>query len=423
MWDVCPQNSYWRLLPITIKRITAPFIQFPPLLKLDFSKVVQEKDELINSLRKSNYCDVLENLPNVIYKEGKAKFISEREIEVNGERFSAPKFIIATGSSTRILPIKGLKEAGFLTNRTALELKKLPESLLVIGGGPMGLEFAQIFSRFGSKVTVVELMDRILPQAEPIISYELKKYLEEEGIEIITGAKTKEIKLKNGKKSAIIEIGGKEEEFLVEEILLAPGVVGNSRDLGLEDIGVEVDKNGFVKVNEYLETSIPDIYAAGDVIGLPWLETVAAKEGNIAARNALGKGKIKMDFKNIPYAVFTSPQVASVGMKESEYREKFGTCLCSAVEMDKIPKAKAVKDTKGLIFMVIDHRTKKVMGVHILSNLASEMIHEAILAIRFGLTIDDIIDTVHIFPTFSEAVKITAQSFKHDLKRMSCCVE
>ncbi|MBI2447655.1 MAG: mercury(II) reductase [Candidatus Omnitrophica bacterium] len=398
--------------------------------KIDFTKLMREKDELVNSLRKSNYEDVLKNLPNVVYRDGKGHFISDDEIKLNGlpvsrhgERFSASKFIITTGSSTKVISIEGLKETEFLTNRTVLELKKLPESLLVIGAGPIGLEFGQIFSRLGSNVTIVELMEQILPQAEPIISEELRKSMEEEGINIITGAKTKKLENKNGKKIVLIEKEGKSEGLEAEDVLLATGVVGNSKDLGLDKIGIEVDKNGFIKVNEYLQTTKPHIYAAGDIIGAPWLETIAAKEGNIAVQNAFKDSKIEMSFANIPYAVFTSPQVASVGMKEAEYMQKYGTCLCSMVKMDRVPKAKAIKDTRGLIFMVLDHKTKRILGVHIVSSIASEIIHEATLAVRSGLTIDDIIDTVHVFPTFSEAVKIVAQSFRHDAKRMSCCVE
>ncbi|MFQ5835877.1 MAG: mercury(II) reductase [bacterium] len=390
--------------------------------EVDFTQVMEEKDQLVNILRKSNYRDVLENLPNVTYKKGKARFLSEKEIEVAGEKYSADKFIISTGSSPKILPLEGLKEAGFLTNRTALELNKLPQSLLVIGAGPIGLEFAQIFSRFGSKVFIVEAMPRILPGTEPVISERLKKYLEEEGIKIFTGVKVKKVNAGNGK---IVEIENKEDmvSLEVEEILLAAGVVGNSQNLGLEKLGIEVDKNGFIRVNEYLQTPIPHIYAAGDIMGAPLLETVAAKEGNIAARNALSKEKIIMGYKNIPYAVFTSPQVVSVGMTEEEYMSEYGTCLCRKVEMERVPKVKAIKETKGLIFMVIGHKDSKIKGVHILSELASEIIHEAALGIRQGLTIDEIIDMVHIFPTFSEAIKISAQAFKHDPRRMSCCVE
>jgi len=425
------------LLEVTGDYYKANHIKFASLsssAKIDFSKVMEEKNELVNSLRKSNYQDVLENLPNITYREGKVKFISENEIELDGDKLFASKFIIATGSSPKIIPIEGLsrqsgippeagKEAGFLTNRTILELKKLPENLLIIGAGPIGLEFAQIFSRLGSKVTIVELMERILPQAEPIISEELRKCLEDEGISILTGTKTKKAGKEERGKVVLLEKDNSSLEIVVDEILLATGVAGNSDNLGLEKIGIEIDKNSFIKVNECLQTTQPYIYAAGDIIGAPWLETIAAKEGNIAARNALRKEKIKMDFAHIPYAVFTSPQVASVGMKESEYMAKYGTCLCRMVKMDRVPKAKAVKETKGLIFMVIGHEDKKIKGVHIISEFASEIIHEATLAIRQGLTIDEIIDMVHIFPSFSEAIKIVAQSFKHDPKKMSCCVE
>ncbi|NOX97712.1 MAG: mercury(II) reductase [Nitrospirae bacterium] len=400
-----------------------PFKSLKLEAEIGFAEVVEEKDELVTALRKANYSDVLENLPQVTYKEGKGRFLSAGVIEVKGERFSGDKFIISPGSAPKVLPLEGLKEAGFLTNRTALELKSLPESMLVIGAGPIGLEFAQIFSRLGSKVTVLELLERILPQAEPVVSEELQKCLQEEGINIITGAKIKKIEKKDGKKIVVIERENSFREIPVEEILLAAGVVGNSRELGLENLGIEVDKGGFIKVDEYLQTSQPQVYAAGDVSGTPWLETVAAKEGNIACKNALGEERIQMDYHNIPAAVFTSPQVASVGMKEAEYMTEYGTCLCRMVKMDRVPKALALQETKGLIFMVIGHEDKKIKGVHIVSELASEIIHEATLAVKQEMTIDEIIDTVHVFPTFSEAIKIAAQAFTHDPKKMSCCVE
>ncbi len=341
----------------------SPFKSLKLQAEVDFAEVIREKDELITALRKSNYSNVLGNLPLVTYKEGKGRFLSAGVIEVKGEKFSGDKFIISTGSSTRVLPLEGLKGSGFLTNRTALELKKLPESMLVIGAGPIGLEFAQIFSRLGSKVTVVELMERILPQAEPDISGELQKYLQEEGINIITGAKIEKIGKKGERKVVVIGRENSSREIPVEEILLAAGVVGNGRELGLENLGIGVDKGGFIKVNEYLQTSQPHIYAAGDVSGAPWLETVAAKEGNIAGKNALGEEKVKIDYRNIPSAVFTSPQVASVGIKEAEYMAEYGTCLCRKVEMEKVPKAKAIKETKGFIFMVIGHQDEKIKGV------------------------------------------------------------
>lgn len=391
-------------------------------VNLDFQEVMKEKDELVLALRKRNYEDLLSKLTNIKYVDGYAKFISERQIEVNGRILESDKFIIATGSSPKILPIPGLKEAGFITNREALELKELPETLLIIGGGPIGLEFAQIFSRLGSKVILIELMDRILPQAEPVISEELKIHLQKE-FEIYTNTKTKSIEIKNGKKSINIEINGNIEKIEVDEILLATGVVGNTNNLGLKKVGIGTDKNGFIKVDEELKTSKKYIFAVGDVKGAPWLETVAAKEGNIACQNLLENTHKKINYSVIPYAVFTSPQVASVGLKEEEYMKQYGTCKCSLIRMDNVPKGLAIKDTRGLIFMVIHHETKKIMGVHIVAPNASEIIHEATLAVKYGLSIDDIIDTVHIFPTFSESIKIVSQSFNRDMSKMSCCVE
>lgn len=391
-------------------------------IKLDFQKVMQEKDELVLALRKRNYEDLLDKLKNVKYFNGYAKFISEKQVQVNGDIFESDKFIIATGSSPKILPIPGLKENGFITNREALELKKLPETLLIIGGGPIGLEFAQIFSRLGSKVILIELLDRILPQAEPLISKELRKYLSQE-FEIYTNTKTKSVENKNGKKVVNVEIEREEKKFEVDEIFVAAGLTGNTKDLGLEKISVKIDKNGFIVVDKNLKTSKENIYAAGDVKGQPWLETVAAKEGKIACENLLENTSKEIDYSVIPYAIFTSPQVASVGMKEQDYMKQYGTCKCSLVSMDSVPKGLAIKDTRGIIFMVIHHKTNKIMGVHIVSSNASEIIHEATLAVKFGLTIDDIIDTVHVFPTFSETLKIVSQSFKRDITKMSCCVE
>lgn len=391
-------------------------------VNLEFQKVIKEKDELVENLRKRNYEDLLTRLKNVEYFNACAKFISKNQLEVNGNIIQGEKFIIATGASPKVLSIPGLIETGFITNREALELKKLPERLLIIGGGPIGLEFAQIFSRLGSEVILVEIMDRILPQVEQLISEELRKHLQKE-FEIHTGAKTKSVEIKNGKKIVRIETNNKDEKIEVDEIFLAAGLVGNTKDLGLEKIGIETDKNGFINVDEYLRTSQENIYASGDVKGAPWLETVAAKEGNVACQNALQNTNKKIDYSIIPYAVFTSPQVASVGMKEEEYMKQYGSCKCSLIQIDRVPKALLVKDTRGVAFMVIHHQTKKIMGVHIIAPNASEIIHEATLAVKYGLTIDDLIDTVHIFPTFSEALKIVSQSFKRDITKMSCCIE
>lgn len=392
-------------------------------LKFNFEKAIEYKETLLSFLRKKNYQDVLDSFKYVTWIDGKGVFESEHIIKIGDRKIEANKVIIATGCSTKIPAMDGLNETGYLTNREALSLSKQPSSLIILGGGALALEFAQIFNRFGTKVTLVEYSERILAMQEPEISELLKRYLEEEDIKIVTGAKaTKLTKAGNGKEITI-EKGSKFEKIVAEDILIAIGVVGNINGMGLEKIGIETEKNCQIKVNKFLQTNISHIYAAGDCVCHMCLETVAAKEGKISVENAFENAKKKVDFSNVSYAVFTDPEVASVGLTEAEYMKKYKTCNCRTVYMDKIPKALAIKDTRGLIKMVAHHKTGKIMGVHILSPVASEIIHEATLAVKFGLTVADIIDIIHVFPTFSEAIKISAQAFKRDINTMSCCVE
>lgn len=388
----------------------------------DFRSAIAEKDELIEELRRVNYRDVIEAQPFVTYFEGKGVFSGRNQLTVNGELFRADKFIIATGSTTRIIPFEGINKVRYLTHKQILSLETLPDSLLVIGAGPMGLEIGQMFAHFGSRVTVLEIAHQILPLVDPVVSAELRRCLEDEGIEIFTNARTLRLREEKNQKTAEVEIEGSIREFRADEILLTTGVVGNVNGLGLEEIGVKLEKGSFIKVNRAYRTSLDHIYSAGDVIGPPFLEAVAAKEGYLAASNLLEGKSNAIDYSVIPYAVFTSPQVAGVGMTEEEYMERYGTCYCRSLYMNKVPKALAVKDTRGVVKMVVHHETRKIVGVHIVAPLAAEMIHEAALAVKSGMTIEDLIDTVHVFPTFSEAIKLTAQSFTMDISKMSCCV-
>jgi len=389
----------------------------------DFKAAITEKDELIAGLRQQNYIDVLEGMENVTLYRGRARFISPHELKVNGEVLWGERFIIATGSSPRIIPFKGFDRTRILTNREALALKVLPKSLIVIGAGPLGLEFAQMFAHFGTKVTVLGRGPRILSREEPEVSEELRRCLEEEGIIIHTNAKVEELKEEGELKVVEMLVDGERQILKAEQILMATGVAPNTANLGLEKAGVKINEGGAVIVDENLRTIAPHIWAAGDVIGPPHLETVAAKEGHVAAQNALTNAGKTIDYNVIPHAVFTSPQLASVGLTEEEFSRKYQVCSCRVVEMEHVPKAKTIKDTRGLIKMVIDPKTTVIVGVHIVAPLAAEMIHEAVLAVKFKMTIDELIDTVHVFPTLSEGIKLAAQSFKRDITKMSCCVE
>ncbi|MCH8022957.1 MAG: mercury(II) reductase [Thaumarchaeota archaeon] len=387
--------------------------------------IVKEKDDLVLDMRRNKYAKVIHDLPNAKYIEGSARFVSRSEVIVNGRQIKGRHFLLAAGSSSTIPGFKGLSNVDYLTNVEALSPRKKPESLIVIGGRVLGLEFAQMYAHFGTKVTLLQRSSTIIPDEEPEISEALRHYLQEEGISIHTSVQIKEIRKKGRSKVVSTITAGKKSEYEGEQILMATGRAPNTGPLGLQGIGVKLDDNGAVKVNNEMRSSIPNIWAAGDIIGEPMLETVAAKEGSIAAHNAFSKKtpKRKMDFTAVPHAIFTMPQVASVGMTDIEANQQGITCSCNSIPMSSVAKAGIVGDTRGLVKLVIDDETKRVLGVHILSSLAADMIHEGALIVKFKLTIDDIIDTVHIFPTMSEAIKLAAQSFYKDIDKMSCCTE
>lgn len=405
----------------------------------DFSKAIADKEHLINGLRKQKYDDVLSGLDNVDLIEAGVSFISSKILRIdNGDagssnKIEADKFIIATGSSPSLPSTKGIDSVEYLTNKEALSLKERPSSMIVVGGGPLGLEFAQMYSRFGTKVTVLQGSQSVIPGHEPEISQALTHYLSEEGIEIITGVDIKEVYQKNGIKFITASRNNEKKNnkkdqtqtFEAEQLLMATGRRPNTADLHLENAGVKVKaNNGAIIVDSEMHTSAAHVWAGGDVVGKPMLETLAAKEGATAAENALTGSHKRIDFLSVPSAIFTSPQVATVGLTEEKMMEEYGYCSCRTLQLKDVPKALTVNQTEGLIKMAVDpNKDNRIVGVHILANIAAEMIHEAVMAIKFRLTIDDIIDTVHVFPTMTEAMKLVATSFKQDVRKLSCCAE
>jgi mercuric reductase len=393
-----------------------------PLASFDFEAATREKDEIVAAIRESNYSRVAEGL-GITLIEGKARFLSSHQVEVNGQALEGEKFIIATGSRPRILPFKGIDKVHHITNREALSLARLPKSMIVIGAGPVGLELAQMFAHFGTQVTALEKEGQVLPLTEAEVADELQRCLEAEGIIVHTGLNVEEVREDKGLKVVEATLKGSRLSVEGEELLLATGVAPNSDDMGLEVAGVETGRGGFVQVNSDMQTSSPHIWATGDVVGKAFLETVAAKEGYLAASNALEGTHKSIDYDSVPKAVFTDPQVASVGITEAGLMKRINACSCRTVEITQVPKAQAIKETRGLVKMVIHPETEVIVGVHMVAPMAADLIHEAAMAVKFKLTIDDVVDTVHVFPTISEAVKRVAQSFKRDISTMSCCVE
>ena len=390
--------------------------------KFDFQKVVQDELALVGKLRDEKYSKVLNSLEHVTFLEGRATFVSSHEVVLNGETIHGGKFIIATGSTASTPPLEGIKETGFVTHIEALALEKQPKELVVIGAGPLGLEFGQMYSRFGTTVTVLEMLPTIFPASEPELVNRLSEVLSREGITIRTGAKVKRA-WKEKKKIVAYEVEGKEERVAGDEILLATGKTPNTAGLGLEAASISIDKRQAVVVNEFLQTSNPDVFAVGDAASLPLrLEITAGHEGTLAAENALTGSRKGIDYDVVPYTIFTDPQLAGVGLTEEEQMKRFGTCMCRTVPFADVPKAIITKRTEGLIKMAIHPETKQITGIHILAPHAGELVAQAMMLVKNKNTIDDVAESLPMFPTLSEAIKLAALSFTKDISKLSCCI-
>jgi len=392
------------------------------LKEFDFRKLLDGKDELVKKLRREKYEKVLESLEHVDYINGSGRFKSNHRIVVDGREIKFKKALIATGAKPRILTIDGVEDVKdrILTHIEALEIEKAPDSVVIIGGRAQALEFAQIFARAGSEVTLLQRSIRIMPTAEPELAIELEDILGEEDIDVNTSVRIKRFERTENGVRVHAEVMEKEKTFEGEYVFFATGREPNTVGLGLENTDVKTDGKGFVIVDKTLKAG-ENIYAAGDVIGEPMLETVAAKEGFTAATNALEENKsVEMNYRVVPRVVFTDPQLASVGLTDGE-AQRITRCSCRTVEISNVPKALILGEEKGLIKMVVDAKTKEILGVHILAYNAAEMIHEAAMVIRNRMTVDKVIDTLHVFPTMSEAIKLAALSFKGDISKMPCC--
>lgn len=385
-------------------------------VEFDLKKIVEEKDKLVESLRRENE-NVLETLEKVTFLKGEAKFISRNEILVGTEIYSGDKFIISTGSSSLIPPIKGISEVDFITSREALDLKEVPERILIIGSGAVGIEFAEIFNNFGSVVYLVDMKKRILPNLDKDISEFYLKILQDKGIEVFTGSKVKEIFKKDKVFVVRILVNGKIEEIEVEKVMIAAGRKPNTDSLGLENVDLRTGKNGEILVDEYLRSN-DYIFAAGDVIGGYMLETVAAREGMIAANNALScSGEfMKMDYSIVPQVIFSEPKIASVGLKEDEIIDKGINYEKRILNLDTLPKAKILKKESGMIKILVEKETEKILGIHIVSPNADEVIHSGVFTLKNKLKLNEVVNTLFVFPTFSEILKLACQSFSQGYK-------
>jgi len=387
---------------------------------IDLGAMVDSKAELVDQLRAEKYLDLAKEYGFTIC-EGRAEFVDAETIECAGEKLRARAYLIATGASPTVPPIEGLKEAGYLTSTTALELREPPRELAVIGANAIGLEMGQLFMRLGSKVTFLEAMPRITPLEEPEVSETMQSILQEEGATVLTSVKIRSVHRDGNRRRLSFDHRGGRREISVDEVLVATGRRPNTADMGLEKAGIELTERGAVKVDEHLRTTNPRVWAAGDVTGHPQFVYVAAYEGNLAARNALEGEDRKVDFTSLPRVIFTGPTVAAAGLTDEQANAQGIECECRVLPLSAAPRALVNRDTRGFVKIVAERKTGRIVGATAVADGAGDVIQAAVYAIQFGLTTDQVASTWSPYLTFAEAFKLAAQTFTRDVSKLSCC--
>lgn len=370
----------------------------------DIKNAFARKDRIVKSL-----CVGLEHLMaknSIMVLSGKGTILNAGEVTVTTQEKTAAvnckKLLITTGSEPAIPGIPGAEQDNVLTSDDALELEEIPESITIIGAGAIGLEFATWFQSLGSKVTVVEMMENILPGEDKEVTTELLKIMKRQGIKFLLGARVKEIrKTENGLETKI-ESNGKLQNILSEKVLLAAGRKLNSISPDIVSLGASVI-NGAIVVNEHMETSVPNVYAAGDIVGGKLLAHLAFAQGRVAAENALGI-KSRINENAVPACVYTSPEVASVGLSKEEAVHKGIEVKIGRFDFRNNGRALCLGEREGFVKVVTDGKTGVILGAVILGHNASELISELTLAVSAGIKAEVLADLIHPHPTLSEAV-------------------
>lgn len=385
----------------------------------DWRAVIRQKDELVSELRQAKYADLLPGHNSISYIEGKARVL-DGGVEVNGEFIEAGKVLITTGARAAIPAIPGIDSVPYLTSTTALELEELPRSMIVVGGGYVGAELAQAFARAGVQVTIV-FRSRLLPQAEPEIGQALTSYFEAEGIAVIGGVRYESVRSTAHGVALEVIHEGKLQTLEAERLLVAVGRTPNTEELGLAELGVRLNGDGSIIVDDRMRTSRKGLYAAGDVTGRDQFVYMAAHGARVAAENALNGDSRCYDRVGLPSVVFTDPQVASAGLTEADARAQGHEVVSTVLSLDQVPRALAAADARGLIKLVADRDSARLLGAHILAPEGCDSIQTAVLAIRHGMTFHQLADTIFPYLTTVEGLKLAALSFEKDVRALSCC--
>ena len=382
--------------------------------EIDWSRIRARKDAIVDSIVSSNE-RFLEKNPRIDLLRGTARFLGPIRLSVERREIEADRVIVASGVAPVVPDVPGLSEAGFETNETVIDMEDLPGSMVIIGGGPEGMEFCQLFHRFGVKVTVLQRRDRVLPREEEEISRVLLEILQEEGIDIRTSASPMQVeRLSGGKLAVEAEVAGRSERFECDRILIAAGRrPHNLADMELDAAGIEGDPQRGIHINEALQTCAPNAWAIGDVIGRLQFTHFAVYTAGLAVANALKGEDRAYDTSRVPGAVFTDPEVASVGLTEKEALAQGRSIKVSKQLMRKVGRARAIGETAGFVKFVVDVETDELLGMHALAHAAGELLPQGILMLQTeDRSIAPLTSCMCVLPTLSEGMKAAVTNLK-----------
>ncbi|MDP8967745.1 MAG: mercury(II) reductase, partial [Actinomycetota bacterium] len=382
---------------------------------VDFSTLIAAKDQIVGDLRQAKYIDIAAEY-GIDLVEGVARFVEGPALDVDGRRVDAAHYLVATGADPHVPDLPGLADSGYLTSTTAMELGELPASMIVIGGGYVAMEQSQLFAHLGTDVTML-VRSTLARGEEPEVSEAIREALARQGIGVHEGVTPQRV-ARDGEQVVVSATG---QEFRAERLLVATGRRPRTAGLGLDDIGVRLGAGGDILVDADLSTSNPRVWAAGDVTGHPQFVYVAAKHGALVVENAFERAGRRIDYAALPRITFTNPTIASAGLTEAQAQEQGLDCESRVLSLEHVPRAIVSRNTLGLVKIVAERATRRIVGVHIVGDGAGDVILAASLAVQAGMTVEQLASGWNPYLTLGEGLYLAAQSFDRDPSKLSCC--
>lgn len=377
---------------------------------VDLAAMIDEKNDFVRSAREHSLDGARDSEEITLFKGG-ARFTGDHSIAVGDAELSAPRIFVATGMRPVMPPIEGLEGEQVLTNESLMDLRELPEHLVVLGGGYIAAELSQAYRRLGSEVTVVEMSERLCNGEEPEVSDVLRQAFEDEGIDIRLQTTVQSVEHVDGHLNVTVEgPDGDVAAIQGSHLLVAAGRRPNTDSLDLDRAGIDTNEAGFVVVDEYLKTSNPQVWAIGDVNGQQPFTRISQEEGKAAYRNSFEGQSVSLRREMFPHAIFTDPEVGAVGLSEADARDKGFDVEAPAIPADQFPRARLSGKPRGLVKFVVDRATRQILGCSVVAAGGAELIYGVVLVMRLGGTIDDLANATGVFPTMQEGIEGSARA-------------